>query len=72
MGPETLTGAPPPQSAFLLGLHPVSLGKTKEMGWNRQHKAKTTANSKTASSAQPKPTPGRDWNPAPTEGNAQA
>ena len=26
------------------------MGKTKEMGWNRQHKVKTT-NSKTASSA---------------------
>mgnify|MGYP000841903099 CR=1 FL=1 len=55
----------PAQKRFSLGLHPVSLGKTKEMGWNRQHKVKTT-NSKTASSAQPKPTPGRGWNPAPT------
>ena len=34
----------------ILGLHPVSLGKTKEMGWNGQHKAKPTA-SKTASSS---------------------
>uniref|UniRef100_UPI0040260869 hypothetical protein n=1 Tax=Candidatus Scatomorpha intestinigallinarum TaxID=2840923 RepID=UPI0040260869 len=34
--------------------HPVSLGKTKEMGWNRQHKAKPT-NSKTASSSKPHP-----------------
>ena len=49
-GSRNLTGAPPPHKRFSLGLHPVSLGKTKEMGWNRQHKAKPT-NSKTASSA---------------------
>ena len=39
-GPRSLTGAPPPQKRFSLGLHPVSLGKTKEMGWNRQRKRK--------------------------------
>ena len=39
-GPRNLTGAPPPQKRFSLGLHPVSLGKTKEMGWNRQRKRK--------------------------------
>jgi len=33
---------------FSLGLHPVSLGKTKEMGWNWQHQRKETQN-KTAS-----------------------
>ena len=32
-GPRNLTGAPPPHKRFSLGLHPVSLGKTKEMGW---------------------------------------
>ncbi len=48
-GPETSRGRHHPKR-FSLGLHPVSLGKTKEMGWNRQHKVKTT-NSKTASSA---------------------
>ena len=48
-GPETSRGRHHPKR-FSLGLHPVSLGKTKEMGWNRQHKAKPT-NSKTASSA---------------------
>ena len=42
------------------------MGKTKEMGWNSSTNVKTT-NSKTASSAQPKPNPGRGWNPAPTE-----
>ena len=47
-GSRNLTGAPPPHKRFSLGLHPVSLGKTKEMGWNRQTKVKTT-NSKTAS-----------------------
>src|SRR5699024_6770785 len=40
-GSRNLTGAPPPQRRFSLGLHPVSLGKTKEMGWNRQHQRKT-------------------------------
>ncbi len=39
-GPRNLTGAPPPHKRFSLGLHPVSLGKTKEMGWNRQRKRK--------------------------------
>ena len=34
-------------------------------GVDKQHKVKTT-NSNTASSAQPKPTPGRGWSPAPT------
>ena len=34
-GSRNLTGAPPPQKRFSLGLHPVSLGMTKEMGWNR-------------------------------------
>src|SRR5699024_2887511 len=51
-GARNLTGAPPPQKRFSLGLHPVSLGKTKEMGWNWQRKVKTT-NSKTASSSTP-------------------
>ena len=32
-GSRNLTGAPPPHKRFSLGLHPVSLGKTKEMGW---------------------------------------
>ena len=60
-GSRNLTGAPPPQKRFSLGLHPVSLGKTKEMGWNRQHQRKVTQN-KTASSANPKThtkTPGK-------------
>ena len=52
-GSRNLTGAPPPHKRFSLGLHPVSLGKTKEMGWNWQTKIKTT-NSKTASSSHPK------------------
>ena len=41
-GSRNLTGAPPPQKRFSLGLHPVSLGKTKEMGWNRQHNLKSS------------------------------
>ena len=52
VGPETSRGRHHPKR-FSLGLHPVSLGKTKEMGWNRQHKVKITA-SKTASSSKPK------------------
>ncbi len=51
VGPETSRGRHHPKR-FSLGLHPVSLGKTKEMGWNRQHKVKTTK-SKTASSSNP-------------------
>ena len=39
VGPETSRGRHHPKR-FSLGLHPVSLGKTKEMGWNRQHKVK--------------------------------
>ena len=59
-GPETSRGRHHPKR-FSLGLHPVSLGKTKEMGWNMQHKVKTTK-SKTASSSNPKThtkTPGK-------------
>ena len=43
-GSRNLTGAPPPHKRFSLGLHPVSLGKTKEMGWNGQHKLKQISN----------------------------
>ena len=39
VGPETSRGRHHPKR-FSLGLHPVSLGKTKEMGWNRQHQRK--------------------------------
>ena len=39
VGPETSRGRHHPKR-FSLGLHPVSLGKTKEMGWNRQRKRK--------------------------------
>ena len=64
VGPETSRGRHHPKR-LSLGLHPVSLGKHQRNGVDRQRKLKTTAN-KTASSAQPKPTPGRRWNPAPT------
>ena len=60
VGPETSRGRHHPKR-FSLGLHPVSLGKTKEMGWNRQHEVKPT-NSKTASSSNPK-NPGGDETP---------
>ena len=39
VGPETSRGRHHPKR-FSLGLHPVSLGKTKEMGWNWQHQRK--------------------------------
>ena len=39
VGPETSRGRHHPKR-FSLGLHPVSLGKTKEMGWNMQHNVK--------------------------------
>ena len=39
VGPETSRGRHHPKR-FSLGLHPVSLGKTKEMGWNTQRKRK--------------------------------
>ena len=63
-GSRNLTGAPPPKR-LSLGLHPVSLGKTKEMGWNRQHQRKVQQD-KTASSSKPQPpggggTPPLQW-----------
>src|SRR5699024_8638206 len=51
-GSRNLTGAPPPHKRFSLGLHPVSLGKTKEMGWNWQYQPKVQQD-KTASSSKP-------------------
>ena len=53
-GSRNLTGAPPPQKRFSLGLHPVSLGKTKEMGWISSTNVKKRSN-KTASSSNPPP-----------------
>ena len=41
-GSRNLTGAPPPQR-FSLGLHPVSLGKTKEMGWKGSERYRYSA-----------------------------
>ena len=70
VGPETSRGRHHPKR-FSLGLHPVSLGKTKEMGWNRQHQPKVQQD-KSASSAQPKPTPQAGLEPRPYSGaNAQ-
>ena len=60
-GSRNLTGAPPPQRRFSLGLHPVSLGKTKEMGWNWQHNLKIFRKHI-----------GEFLNPAPTKGCARA
>ena len=65
MGPETLRGRHHPKR-FSLGLHPVSLGKTKEMGWNRQHNVKKRSN-KTASSSNAK-SPRAGMEPRPYEG----
>ena len=52
VGPETSRGRHHPKR-LSLGLHPVSLGKTKEMGWKQQHNVKNRS-SKTASSSNPK------------------
>ena len=60
-GSRNLTGAPPPHKRFSLGLHPVSLGKTKEMGWNWQHNLKIFRKHI-----------GEFLNPAPTKGCARA
>ena len=40
MGPETSRGRHHPKSVFLWGSTPVSLGKTKEIGVEQQHKVK--------------------------------
>ena len=61
MGPETSRGRHHPKR-FSLGLHPVSLGKTKEMGWNRQHKVKIF---RKRIGEFLKPTPGRGVEPRP-------
>ena len=42
-GSRNLTGAPPPHKRFSLGLHPVSLGKTKEMGWKGSERYRYSA-----------------------------
>ena len=59
-GSRNLTGASPRQKRFSLGLHPVSLGKTKEMGWNRQHQRKDIQLQT-----------GEFLNPAPTRGSEE-
>ena len=58
----------PAQKRFSLGLHPVSLGKTKEMGWNRQRKRKDNQQqngefrpAKTHPRAGMEPRPYGDW-----------
>ena len=53
VGPETSRGRHHPKR-LSLGLHPVSLGKTKEMGWIRQHQRKVQQD-KPASSSKPQP-----------------
>ncbi len=63
VGPETSRGRHHPKR-LSLGLHPVSLGKTKEMGWNRQHNLKIF---RKHIGEFLNPTPGRGWNPTPTE-----
>ena len=69
-GSRNLTGAPPPHKRFSLGLHPVSLGKTKEMGWNSSTNVKSSRTKRRVPPSQ-NPLPGRDWNPAPTVRDVQ-
>ena len=66
-GPNTSRGGT--LKRVSLGLHPVSLGKTKEMGWNWQHQRKDNAGQN--GEFLQTPTSGRDWNPAPTVGKTQ-
>ena len=61
-GSRNLTGASPRQKRFSLGLHPVSLGKTKEMGWNRQHNLKSSRTNRRVPPSQ-NPPPGGDGTP---------
>ena len=63
-GSRNLTGAPPPQAPFF-GAPPRFFGQDQRNGVEQQHQPKVQQD-KSASSAQPKPTPGRGWNPAPT------
>ena len=60
-GPETSRGRHHPKR-LSLGLHPVSLGKTKEMGWNKQHKVKP---SRTKRRVPPTPNPRAGMEPRP-------
>ena len=61
VGPETSRGRHHPKR-FSLGLHPVSLGKTKEMGWNRQHNLKSSRTNRRVPPSQ-NPPPGGDGTP---------
>ena len=61
-GSRNLTGAPPPHKRFSLGLHPVSLGKTKEMGWKPPHTLKSSRTNRRVPPSQ-NPPPGGDGTP---------
>ena len=63
VGPETSRGRHHPKR-FSLGLHPVSLGKTKEMGWNRQHNLKSSRTKRRVPPSQ-NPPPGGAGPPPP-------
>ena len=54
-GPNTSRGGT--QKRVSLGLHPVSLRKSKEMGWNRQQGPQTTAQENGAPAPSPRPAP---------------
>ena len=60
VGPETSRGRHHPISVFLWGSTPFLWARPKKWGGTGSVNAKPT-NSKTASSAQPKSTPGRGW-----------
>ena len=63
-GSRNLTGAPPPKSVFLWGSTPFLWARPKKWGGTGSANVKTT-NSKTASSAQPKPNPRARVEPRP-------
>ena len=62
VGPETSRGRHHPKR-LSLGLHPVSLGKTKEMGWIRQHQRKVQQTAKRRVPPNPNPRAGVEPRP---------
>ena len=68
-GSRNLTGAPPPQALFF-GAPPRFFGQDQRNGVEQAAQPKVQQD-KSANSSQPKPTPGRGWNPAPTRGSEE-
>ena len=65
--PKPYGGVTTPKALFF-GAPPHFFGQDQRNGVDSQHQPKVQQD-KSASSSQPKPTPGRGWNPAPTRGS---